>query len=78
MNVMFWALFPFACVALVFVLVGLTRTVRWIRHRHEWSQHVRTQRTVFEREEHELMMAPHEVDDVISKPFEDVWGNVDE
>jgi hypothetical protein len=63
MDVWFWALFPFICVFLVFTLVGAARFIRWCKTRHEWSQHVRTQKTVFEQEEHELMMAAYEVDD---------------
>lgn len=55
MNPLFWFWFPFLCVGLVFVLVGITRLVRWVRHRLDWMDHVRTQRTVWEEEELQLL-----------------------
>jgi nitrate reductase gamma subunit len=63
MNVLFWAVFPFICVLLVPVIVGTARFMRWFRAHKEWREDVRTQRTMFEQEEHELMMAAYEVDD---------------
>jgi len=52
---MFWLLFPFLCVGLVFVVVGVARLIRWLRFRHEWLNVVRTQRTAWEREEIQLL-----------------------
>jgi len=55
MNPFFWLLFPFLCVLIVPLIVGVTRIVRWARTRREWSDMVRTQRTAWEQEEIELL-----------------------
>lgn len=55
MNPMFWLAFPFLCVLIVPVAVGISRFVRWLRFRHDWMKTVRTQRTVWEQEEVELL-----------------------
>lgn len=55
MNPIFWLLFPFLCVGLVFATVGVARLVRWLIHRLDWLDFVRTQRTAWEREEIELL-----------------------
>jgi hypothetical protein len=57
-NPLFWLVFPFACVALVFVLVFLTRIPRWLRAGREWREFLRdtrSERDAWEREEEELL-----------------------
>lgn len=55
MNLLFWLVFPFLCVLIVPAAVGISRLVRWLRFRHDWMKTVRTQRTVWEQEEIELL-----------------------
>lgn len=55
MNPLLWLLFPFACVSIIPAAVGVARLVRWLRFRHDWIKIVRTQRTVWEQEEIELL-----------------------
>jgi hypothetical protein len=57
MNPLLWLVFPFAVVLIVPAAVGVARLVRWLRLRHDWLKSVRTQRTVWEQEEIELLRA---------------------
>jgi hypothetical protein len=58
MNPLLWLVFPFAVVLIVPAAVGVARLVRWLRLRHDWLKSVRTQRTVWEQEEIELLREP--------------------
>jgi hypothetical protein len=60
MSPMFWLVFPFAVMLLVPLGVGVARFVRWVRFRHDWLNSVRTQRTIWEQEEIELLRSMKE------------------
>jgi hypothetical protein len=60
MNPMFWFMFPFACVLIVPLIIGILRLIKWLRFRHDWMKAVRTQRTVWEQEEIELLRGLNE------------------
>lgn len=60
---MFWLAFPFLCVLIPFVIVGVARFIKWLKFRHEWINVVRTQRTQWEQEEIELLRGVPDEDD---------------